>query len=90
MLPKTPFYYYDTRLLQETLDVIKQEVAPYPNYHVHYALKANANPRLLKIIQLAGLGADCVSGGEVQAAIDTGFTADNIVYAGVGRATMRF
>ena len=86
MLPKTPFYYYDTRLLQETLDVIKQEVASYPNYHVHYALKANANPRLLKIIQLAGLGADCVSGGEVQAAIDTGFTADNIVYAGVGKS----
>lgn len=58
----------------------------YPNYHVHYALKANANPRLLEIIQKAGLGADCVSGGEVQRAIDAGFPTDKIVYAGVGKS----
>lgn len=83
---ETPFYYYDTALLRVTLDVIAQEVAPYPNYHVHYAMKANANPRLLEIIQQAGLGADCVSGGEVQRAIDAGFPADKIVYAGVGKS----
>lgn len=82
----TPFYYYDTALLQSTLDAISSEIAQYPNYHVHYAMKANANPRLLKIIQQAGLGADCVSGGEVQAAIDAGFPADKIVYAGVGKS----
>lgn len=83
---ETPFYYYDTALLRVTLDVIAQEVAQYPNYHVHYAMKANANPRLLEIIQQAGLGADCVSGGEVQRAIDAGFPADKIVYAGVGKS----
>lgn len=82
----TPFYYYDTHLLQATLDAIAREVAPYPNYHVHYALKANANPRLLHIIQQAGLGADCVSGGEVQKAIEAGFPAHKIVYAGVGKS----
>ncbi len=86
MLPRTPFYYYDTRLLQTTLDAIKHEVEQYPNYHVHYALKANANSRLLRIIQQAGLGADCVSGGEVQRAIEAGFPADKIVYAGVGKS----
>ena len=86
MLPRTPFYYYDTRLLQATLDAIKHEVEQYPNYHVHYALKANANSRLLRIIQQAGLGADCVSGGEVQRAIEAGFPADKIVYAGVGKS----
>lgn len=86
MLPQTPFYYYDTKLLQATLDAINKEVEQYPNYHVHYALKANANPRLLEIIQKAGLGADCVSGGEVQRAIDAGFPADKIVYAGVGKS----
>ena len=86
MLSRTPFYYYDTRLLQATLDAIKHEIAPYPNYHVHYALKANANPKLLHIIQQAGLGADCVSGGEVQVAIDAGFPADKVVYAGVGKS----
>lgn len=86
MIPETPFYYYDTALLRATLAAIAKEVAPYPNYHVHYAMKANANPRLLQVIQQAGLGADCVSGGEVQRAIDAGFPADKIVYAGVGKS----
>lgn len=86
MLPKTPFYYYNTHLLQETLDVIKQEAAQYPHFYVHYALKANANPKLLRLIQKAGLGVDCVSGGEVQVGIDNGFDASKIVYAGVGKS----
>ena len=83
---RTPFYYYDTALLQATLDAVRCEISQYPDFHVHYALKANANPRLLQIIQQAGFGADCVSGGEVQAAIDAGFPADKVVYAGVGKS----
>lgn len=86
MLPETPFYYYDIQLLKATLDAIAHEIEQYPNYHVHYALKANANARLLEIIQQAGVGADCVSGGEVQRAIDAGFSAYKIVYAGVGKS----
>ena len=86
MLPETPFYYYDIQLLKATLDAIAHEIEQYPNYHVHYALKANSNARLLEIIQQAGMGADCVSGGEVQRAIDAGFSADKIVYAGVGKS----
>ena len=86
MLPQTPYYYYDIALLQATLDAIRHEIALHPNYHVHYALKANANPRLLEVIQQAGLGADCVSGGEVQRAIEAGFPADKVVYAGVGKS----
>jgi len=42
----TPFYYYDVKLLQDTLDVVKTESGKY-GYHVHYAVKANANPRIL-------------------------------------------
>lgn len=86
MLPHTPFYYYNIPLLQSTLDAIKKAIEPYPNYHVHYALKANANPIILSHIQQAGLGADCVSGGEVQRAIESGFPAQQIVYAGVGKS----
>lgn len=86
MLPQTPFYYYNIPLLQSTLDAIKKAIEPYPNYHVHYALKANANPVILSHIQQAGLGADCVSGGEVQRAIESGFPAQQIVYAGVGKS----
>ncbi len=84
LLP-TPFYYYDMKLLQDTLDVVKAESGKY-GYHVHYAIKANANPRILSMIAANGLGADCVSGGEVQAALDAGFPADKIVFAGVGKA----
>ncbi|KKB55704.1 diaminopimelate decarboxylase [Parabacteroides gordonii] len=81
----TPFYYYDVKLLQDTLDMVKTEAGKY-NYHVHYAVKANANPRILSIIAENGLGADCVSGGEVQAALDAGFPSGKIVFAGVGKA----
>ena len=73
------------KLLQDTLDLVKTEAGKY-NYHVHYAVKANANPRILSIIAENGLGADCVSGGEVQAALDAGFPSDKIVFAGVGKA----
>lgn len=82
----TPFYYYDTDLLRRTLKAITDETSRHSNYHVHYAVKANANPKILRIIREAGLGVDCVSGGEIQAAINAGFPANGIVYAGVGKA----
>ena len=58
----------------------------YGNYSVHYAVKANANPKVLAIIRENGLGADCVSGGEIRAAIKAGFPTGKIVFAGVGKA----
>lgn len=82
----TPFYYYDVELLKQTLDAIKEETAKYSSFHVHYAIKANANPELLKIISNASLGADCVSGGEIEAAVKAGFPSSKIVYAGVGKS----
>ena len=82
---ETPFYYYDAKVLRDTLDVIRKEAGKYENYHVHYAVKANANPKVLSIIRESGLGADCVSGGEVRAAIKAGFPTNKIVYAGVGK-----
>ena len=51
-------------------------------FEVHYAVKANANPKVLTIIRENGLGADCVSGGEVRAAIKAGFPANKVVFAG--------
>lgn len=83
---ETPFYYYDISLLRKTLDALKAELAGHDNYHVHYAVKANANRRLLNIINEYGFGADCVSGGEIEAALGAGFTPDTIVFAGVGKS----
>ena len=83
---QTPFYYYDTAVLRKTLQTINEEAGKHENFEVHYAVKANANPKVLNIICQAGLGADCVSGGEIQAAINAGFPASKIVYAGVGKS----
>ena len=83
---ETPFYYYDTALLRQTLRTINDEAGKHENFCVHYAVKANANPKILGIIAQSGLGADCVSGGEIQAAVMAGFPADKIVYAGVGKS----
>ena len=83
---RTPFYYYDIKVLRDTLAVINKEVARYGRFDVHYAVKANANPKVLSIIREGGLGADCVSGGEIRAAIKAGFLAQKIVFAGVGKA----
>ncbi len=83
---QTPFYYYDTELLRQTLRTISQEAGKHEGFVVHYAVKANANPRLLRIIREAGLGADCVSGGEIQAAVKAGFAPSKIVFAGVGKS----
>ena len=82
---ETPFYYYDTKVLRDTLAAINKETGKYGNFRVHYAVKANANPKVLNIIRESGLGADCVSGGEVRAAINAGFPSEKIVYAGVGK-----
>ena len=83
---KTPFYYYDTNLLRQTLQAITDETSKRDNYCVHYAIKANANPKVLQIIKEYGLGIDCVSGGEIELSIKMGFDPQKIVFAGVGKS----
>lgn len=82
---QTPFYYYDLDLLRKTLGEVNKLTSGH-NYVVHYAMKANVNPSVLREIQKAGLGADCVSGGEVKAAVEAGIPSSKIVFAGVGKA----
>ena len=83
---RTPFYYYDAELLRQTLQTIREEVSKHEGFFVHYAVKANANPKVLRIIREAGLGVDCVSGGEIEASVKAGFPSSKIVYAGVGKS----
>jgi diaminopimelate decarboxylase len=80
----TPFYFYDLDVLNATLSTLKKE-SQNSGYKVHYALKANANPRILKIIASYGFGADCVSWNEIAAAIAAGFDPSEVVFAGVGK-----
>lgn len=84
-VPPTPFYYYDLDLLRRTLETAVAEAGKY-DYHIHYAMKANVEPHILREIQRAGLGADCVSGYEVRCAVENGFAPEKIVFAGVGKS----
>lgn len=82
---RTPFYYYDCDVIRKTVEELRRW-SQQPIYHIHYAVKANANNRILKFLSSKGLGADCVSGGEIEAAINAGFKPSEIVFAGVGKA----
>jgi diaminopimelate decarboxylase len=82
---ETPFYYYDLKLLNQTLSDCKLASDEH-NFHVHFALKSNFNDRVLSAVKAKGFGADCVSGGEVKKAIEIGFDKKQIVFAGVGKS----
>jgi diaminopimelate decarboxylase len=82
---ETPFYYYDLNLLRETLKACSEAANVY-NFHVHYAMKANFNDKVLAQIKQVGFGADAVSGGEVRKAIESGFANNKVVFAGVGKS----
>ncbi len=85
LLPETPFYYYDMELLERTLKECRCEAQKY-GYNVHYALKANVEQPILEMISRMGFGADCVSGWVVEAALNSGFKAEDVVFAGVGKS----
>lgn len=80
----TPFYYYNTDLLRETIQEVNHQIHGLP-FKVHYAVKANNNPHILSEIAKNGLGADLVSGGEMTAALAAGFKAQEMSFSGVGK-----
>ncbi len=81
---KTPFYLYDLDLLDQTLSRAASQASRY-GFQIHYATKANYDPRILNRVRKAGFGVDCVSGNEVKFAIEEGFKPRDIVFAGVGK-----
>lgn len=81
----TPYYFYDLEILDATLSSIQNAVKNKP-YVVHYAIKANANERILERIKKAGFGIDTVSGNEIKWALKNGFKGREIAFAGVGKS----
>ena len=69
---RTPFYYYDTKVLRETLSCIRTEASRYDNYSVHNPIKANAIHKDLTIISENEMGAECERGAQIRAAITPG------------------
>jgi len=83
-MENTPFYFYDLDVLNQTLDTAMY-ATKLDNFYIHYAIKANNNRKILETIANKGFGADCVSGWEIEAAIEAGFPASSIAFAGVGK-----
>lgn len=81
----TPLYYYDMDLLGRILDR-SARLGEEKGYAIHYALKANANERILRMVRERGFGVDCVSGNEIDRALACGFEGKDIVFAGVGKS----
>ena len=81
---ETPFYLYDMDLLRQTLESAVSVASKY-GFVIHYAVKANYDPHILRLIKEYGLGVDCASGNEVRCAIEAGFDPKGIVYAGAGK-----
>ncbi len=81
----TPFYYYDIDLFQRTADKVAKLSKDY-GIHVHYSLKANSDMRLNDILSSRGIGADCVSGDEIDFAVSCGYDPKKIFFAGVAKS----
>lgn len=84
-MQNTPYYFYDLDLLNRTLNEVELNIRN-TNFKVHYAIKANNNKKVVSFIARRNFGADCVSAGEIQLALECGFNASDIVFAGVGKS----
>ena len=82
----TPFYCYSKAALLNNIHACKAAFEA-ENIHIHYAMKANSNLSLLRIVAEQGLGVDIVSIGEMHRALSAGFDAQDIVFSGVGKTT---
>ena len=80
---KTPFYFYDIDLLDKTILSLKESLDP--NYSVYYAIKANNNSKIIKLIKDHDLGIDAVSGEEINKSLNNSIKPKKIVFAGVGK-----
>ncbi len=81
----TPVYVYSSRAIREQYDALDRALAPVP-HRLHYSMKANSNLAVLRLLQERGAGLDIVSGGELFRARKAGFSADSIVFSGVGKS----
>lgn len=78
----TPIYLYNLPALIERLRFFKEKTAPA---QLHYAMKANSHPEILKAFCKEDVGVDVVSGGEIELALQAGFPGEKIVFSGVGK-----
>lgn len=82
----SPLYLYSENVLRENyLSFQKAAEKFFDDFQICFALKANPNRELLKTLAAQGAGADIVSGGELERALESGIDASKIVFSGVGK-----
>jgi diaminopimelate decarboxylase len=81
----TPVYVYSRATLTRHARVFRDALAVLPRVHIAFAVKANPNLAVLKLLAREGYGADVVSGGEMDRALKAGMAAQGIVFSGVGK-----
>jgi diaminopimelate decarboxylase len=81
----TPLYVYSRATLERHARVFREALEPLGKVHLAFAVKANPNLAVLKVMQREGFGADVVSGGELARALAAGMPAADIVFSGVGK-----
>ncbi len=81
----TPVYIYSSATLTRHAEVFRNGLRGAGRVHLTYAIKANPNLAVLRVLAKAGYGADVVSGGELMRALAAGIPAGDIVFSGVGK-----
>ena len=81
----TPVYVYSRATLERHARVFREAVKPAGRTDVAFAVKANPNLAVLRVLSNAGMGADVVSGGELERALAAGMAPHRIVFSGVGK-----
>ena len=81
----TPVYVYSRATLTRHARVFREALSILPRVHIAYAIKANPNLSVLRVMAQEGYGADVVSGGEMDRALAAGIPAEGVVFSGVGK-----
>ncbi len=82
----TPVYIYSAATLRRHARVFRDGLAALPRVHCAFAIKANPNLAVLRVLAQEGFGADVVSVGEMKRALASGMAAKDIVFSGVGKS----
>jgi diaminopimelate decarboxylase len=81
----SPVYVYSAATFERHAQVFRDGLAGVKRKHLAYAIKANPNLAVLRLLAKQGYGADVVSGGEMARALAAGIPASDIVFSGVGK-----
>ncbi|MEO6042053.1 MAG: diaminopimelate decarboxylase, partial [Croceibacterium sp.] len=86
----TPVYVYSRATLERHARVFREALSGLGPVHVAYAVKANPNLAVLRVMHREGFGADVVSGGELARALAAGMAPHDVVFSGVGKQRHEF